>query len=354
MIVTDNMFGDIITDLGGAVAGGIGRSASANLNPARTGPSIFEPVHGSAPDIAGTGQADPRAAIVSAAMMLEFLGEVDAAARVRTAVDRSDDVTGSTSEIGDAIVAEPRSERSGWSGAEVAEWERSKTEEVVMPFEKTEKIWMDGELVPWDQAQVHVLTHSLHYGSGVFEGIRTYATADGPAVFRLTDHIERLLDSAKLIMMEIPYSRDELVEACKLVVARERPRLLLRAADRVPRLRRDRPEPAAVRGRTWPIAAWPWGAYLGEESLATGVRVKVSSWRRMDPNVNPVAAKGTGIYINSSLAKVEAVKSGYDEAILLNTQGYVAECTGENVFIVRDGVLVTPTLASGALGGHHA
>ena len=99
------------------------------------------------------------------------------------------------------------------------------------------------------------------------------------------------------------------------------------------------------------IAVWPWGAYLGEESLATGVRVKVSSWRRMDPNVNPVAAKGTGIYINSSLAKVEAVKSGYDEAILLNTQGYVAECTGENVFIVRDGVLVTPTLASGALAG---
>jgi branched-chain amino acid aminotransferase len=219
-----------------------------------------------------------------------------------------------------------------------------------MPFEKTEKIWMDGELVPWDQAQVHVLTHSLHYGSGVFEGVRTYATADGPAVFRLTDHIERLLDSAKLIMMEIPYSRDELVEACKLVVRETgldscylRPIAFLGYGEIG-----LNPLPCKVEVA---IAAWPWGAYLGEESLAAGVRVKVSSWRRMDPNVNPVAAKGTGIYINSSLAKVEAVKSGYDEAILLNTQGYVAECTGENVFIVRDGVLVTPTLASGALAG---
>jgi branched-chain amino acid aminotransferase len=219
-----------------------------------------------------------------------------------------------------------------------------------MPFEKTEKIWMDGELVPWEEAQVHVLTHSLHYGSGVFEGIRTYATADGPAVFRLTDHVERLLDSAKLIMMEIPYSRDELVEACKLIVRESgldscyvRPIAFLGYGEIG-----LNPLPCEVNVA---IAAWPWGAYLGEESLATGVRVKVSSWRRMDPNVNPVAAKGTGIYINSSLAKVEAVKSGYDEAILLNTQGYVAECTGENVFIVRDGVLVTPTLASGALAG---
>jgi branched-chain amino acid aminotransferase len=219
-----------------------------------------------------------------------------------------------------------------------------------MPFEKTEKIWMDGELVPWEQAQVHVLTHSLHYGSGVFEGIRTYATTDGPAVFRLTDHIERLLDSAKLIMMDIPYSRDELVEACKLVVRETgldscyvRPIAFLGYGEIG-----LNPLPCAVNVA---IAAWPWGAYLGEESLATGVRVKISSWRRMDPNVNPVAAKGTGIYINSSLAKVEAVNSGYDEAILLNTQGYVAECTGENVFIVRDGVLVTPTLASGALAG---
>jgi len=219
-----------------------------------------------------------------------------------------------------------------------------------MPFEKTEKIWMDGELVPWDEARVHVLTHSLHYGSGVFEGIRTYSTPHGPAVFRLTDHIDRLLDSAKLLMMEIPYSREELVEACKLTVRESgldscyvRPIAYLGYGEIG-----LNPLPCPVNVS---IAVWPWGAYLGEDSLATGVRVKISSWQRMDPNINPVAAKGTGIYINSSLAKVEAVHAGYDEAILLNTQGYVAECTGENVFIVRDGVLVTPTLASGALAG---
>jgi branched-chain amino acid aminotransferase len=219
-----------------------------------------------------------------------------------------------------------------------------------MPFETTEKIWMDGELVPWDEAKVHVLTHSLHYGSGVFEGIRTYAAVDGPAVFRLTDHIQRLFDSAKLIVLTIPYTRDEIVEACKLVVRESgldscyvRPIAFLGYGEIG-----LNPLPCAVEVA---IAAWPWGSYLGEESLEAGVRVQVSSWRRMDPNINPVAAKGTGIYINSSLAKVEAVRSGYDEAILLNTQGFVAECTGENLFIVKDGVLQTPPLSSGALAG---
>jgi branched-chain amino acid aminotransferase len=219
-----------------------------------------------------------------------------------------------------------------------------------MPFEKTEKIWMDGELVPWDEARVHVLTHSLHYGSGVFEGIRTYAAADGPAVFRLTDHIQRLFDSAKLIMMEIPYTRDALVDACKLTVRESgldscyvRPIAFLGYGEIG-----LNPLPCEVNVS---IAVWPWGAYLGEESLAKGVRMKISSWKRMDPNVNPIAAKGTGIYINSSLAKVEAVHAGYDEAILLNTHGYVAECTGENLFVVKDGVLKTPPLSSGALEG---
>jgi branched-chain amino acid aminotransferase len=219
-----------------------------------------------------------------------------------------------------------------------------------MPITPTEKIWMDGELVPWDEAKVHVLTHSLHYGSGVFEGIRTYAAADGPAVFRLTDHIQRLFDSAKLIMMEIPYTRDAIVDACKLIVRESgldscyvRPIAFLGYGEIG-----LNPLPCPVNVS---IAVWPWGAYLGEESLEAGVRVKVSSWRRMDPNVNPVAAKGTGIYINSSLAKVEAVQSGYDEAILLNTHGQVAECTGENIFIVKDGTLITPPLSSGALGG---
>jgi len=219
-----------------------------------------------------------------------------------------------------------------------------------MPIEKTDLIWMDGELVPWDEARVHVLVHGLHYGSGVFEGIRTYAAVDGPAVFRLTDHIQRLLDSAKLLMMQVPFSRDELVEACKLTVRENkmdscyvRPLAYLGYGEIG-----LNPLPCPVNVS---IAVWPWGAYLGEESLEAGVRVKVSSWRRMDPNVNPVAAKGTGIYINSSLAKVEAVQSGYDEAILLNTHGQVAECTGENIFIVKDGVLLTPPLSSGALGG---
>ena len=219
-----------------------------------------------------------------------------------------------------------------------------------MPIEKTEKIWMDGELVPWDEAKVHVLTHSLHYGSGVFEGIRTYSAADGPAVFRLTDHIQRLFDSAKLLMMTIPWTRDQLVDACKLTVRESgldscyvRPIAFLGYGEIG-----LNPLPCEVNVS---IAVWPWGAYLGEESLEAGVRMKVSSWRRMDPNVNPVAAKGTGIYINSSLAKVEAVKSGYDEAILLNTQGFVAECTGENLFIVKNGVLITPPLSSGALAG---
>ena len=219
-----------------------------------------------------------------------------------------------------------------------------------MPIEKTDLIWMDGELVPWDEARVHVLVHGLHYGSGVFEGIRTYAAVDGPAVFRLTDHIQRLLDSAKLLMMQVPFSRDELVEACKLTVRENkmescyvRPLAYLGYGEIG-----LNPLPCPVNVS---IAVWPWGAYLGEESLEAGVRVKVSSWRRMDPNVNPVAAKGTGIYINSSLAKVEAVQSGYDEAVLLNTHGQVAECTGENIFIVKDGILITPPLSSGALGG---
>jgi branched-chain amino acid aminotransferase len=219
-----------------------------------------------------------------------------------------------------------------------------------MPITPTEKIWMNGELIPWEDATVHLLTHTLHYGTGVFEGIRAYETATGPAVFRLTDHIQRLFDSAKLIVMTIPYTRDEIVEACKLTVRESgldscyvRPIAFLGYGEIG-----LNPLPCPVEVS---IAVWPWGSYLGEESLETGVRVQVSSWRRMDPNINPVAAKGTGIYINSSLAKVEAVKAGYDEAIMLNTHGFVAECTGENVFIVKDGVLMTPPTSSGALAG---
>ena len=219
-----------------------------------------------------------------------------------------------------------------------------------MPIEKTAKIWMDGELVDWDDAQVHVLTHTLHYGSGVFEGIRAYPTSEGPAVFRLTDHIERLHQSAHLFLMDLPYSVEELVEATRETIRVNdvescyiRPLAYLGYGEMG-----LNPLPCPVNVS---IAVWPWGTYLGDEGIKHGVRMKVSSWRRMDPNVNPVAAKGTGIYINSSLAKVEALKAGYDEAILLNTHGFVAECTGENIFVVRDGVLLTPPLSSGALEG---
>jgi branched-chain amino acid aminotransferase len=219
-----------------------------------------------------------------------------------------------------------------------------------MPIEKTAKIWMDGELVDWDDARIHVLTHTLHYGSGVFEGIRAYPTSDGPAVFRLTDHMRRLHTSAHLFLMDLPYSVEELVEATRETVRVNdvdscyiRPIAFLGYGEMG-----LNPLPCPVQVS---IAVWPWGTYLGDEGLKHGVRMKVSSWRRMDPNVNPVAAKGTGIYINSSLAKVEALKAGYDEAILLNTHGFVAECTGENLFVVRDRTLLTPPLSSGALEG---
>jgi branched-chain amino acid aminotransferase len=219
-----------------------------------------------------------------------------------------------------------------------------------MPIEKTSKIWMDGTLVDWDEATVHVLTHTLHYGSGVFEGIRAYPTARGPAVFRLTDHMQRLHDSAMLLHMDLPYSVEELVEATKETIRANgvdscyiRPLAFLGYGEMG-----LNPLPCTVNVS---IAVWPWGTYLGDEGVKNGVRMKISTWRRMDPNINPVAAKGTGIYINSSLAKVEALHGGYDEAILLNTNGSVAEATGENVFVVKNGVLRTPPLSAGALEG---
>ncbi len=219
-----------------------------------------------------------------------------------------------------------------------------------MPIDKVDKIWMDGELVDWDDATIHVLTHTLHYGSGVFEGIRAYPTPQGPAVFRLTDHMRRLHDSAHLLHIEMPYSVEQLVEATKETIRVNdvescyiRPLVYLGFGEMG-----LNPLPAPVKVS---IAVWPWGTYLGDEALRHGVRMKVSSWRRIDPNVSPSAAKGTGIYVNSSLAKVEALHAGYDEAIMLNTHGQVAECTGENLFIVKGGVLITPPLSSGALDG---
>lgn len=219
-----------------------------------------------------------------------------------------------------------------------------------MPLTKSEKIWMDGTFVDWDDANVHILTHSLHYGLGVFEGIRTYETSQGPAVFRLTDHIQRLFDSARIFLLDVPYSVDELVEATKETVRVNglsscyvRPLVYLGYGEMG-----LNPLPCPVQVS---IAVWPWGTYLGEEGLRSGVRMKVSSWQRHHPNALPPAAKGTGMYINSSMAKVEALNAGYDEAILLNPQGFVSECTGENLFVVQDGRILTPPVSAGALAG---
>jgi branched-chain amino acid aminotransferase len=209
---------------------------------------------------------------------------------------------------------------------------------------------MDGEYVDWDQATVHVLTPSLHYGWGVFEGIRAYDTTLGTAVFRLTDHMARLFRSAKIYHMEPPVSLEGAVKVTKDLVAmngvREcyiRPLVYLGYGE------------IGLNPLNSPvsmmIACWPWGAYLGEEGFIHGVRVKVSSWRRLDPNIIPPAAKATGQYLNSSLAKAEALKAGYDEGILLNPNGYVTDGSGENVFVVRDGTLLTPPLAAGCLAG---
>jgi branched-chain amino acid aminotransferase len=219
-----------------------------------------------------------------------------------------------------------------------------------MPITPTEKIWMDGTLVDWDDAKIHVLTHTLHYGCGVFEGIRAYETDQGPAVFRLTPHIKRLFRSAKIFMIDVPFSEDDLVQAVKDTVKASglnscyiRPLVYLGYGEMG-----LNPLPCPVNVS---VAVWPWGAYLGDEGIAQGVRMKISSWQRHGVNSMPPAAKGTGMYINSSMAKIEAIKAGYDEAILLSPQGYVSECTGENIFVVKDGVIYTPPVSAGALEG---
>ncbi len=219
-----------------------------------------------------------------------------------------------------------------------------------MPITTTPKIWMNGKLVDWDKAQVHVLTHTLHYGTGVFEGIRAYETDKGPAVIRLTEHMQRLINTAKILGMPMPYSLAELVQGVKDTVASTGlPSCYIR--------------PIAYYGygemglNTLPcsvdvaIACWPWGAYLGDDAVEKGVRMKISSWTRHDHNTMPPAAKTVGNYVNSSLAKVEALKAGYDEAIMLAPNGLVAECTGENIFVVRNGVIITPPTSAGALEG---
>lgn len=219
-----------------------------------------------------------------------------------------------------------------------------------MPITPTKKIWMSGQLVDWDDARVHVLNPTLHYGWGVFEGIRAYSTAKGPAVFRLTDHIARLLRSARLYLLNPDFGQDELVAATKQTVAVNevqacyiRPVIYLGYGEMGLNPLPSKSEVA--------IAVWPWGLYLGEEALSKGCRAMTSSWQHINPNSIPPAGKGTGQYMNSSLAKVQALKAGYDEAVLLNPAGNVVQGTGENIFVVRGRTLVTPPISDGLLQG---
>lgn len=212
------------------------------------------------------------------------------------------------------------------------------------------KIWMDGELVDWRDAKIHVLTHTLHYGCGAFEGVRAYNTARGTAIFRLREHTERLFNSAKILRMKIPFSQDLLMDAQRLVV------------------RENKLESCYLRPLVWigseklgvspkgnkihvMVAAWPWGAYLGEEGLKRGIRVKTSSYTRHHVNITMTQAKAVSNYTNSILANMEALDDGYDEAMLLDASGFVSEGAGENVFVIKDGKVYTPDLSAGALNG---
>jgi len=210
---------------------------------------------------------------------------------------------------------------------------------------KTDFIWMDGKLVPWDDANVHVLTHTLHYGLGVFEGIRCYKTPRGPAVFRLREHMQRLVNSARIFQMEIPFSVEELCQATMTTIKENRLEecyirpLVYLGYGGMGLYPKDNPVRVS-------IAAWPWGAYLGEEGLEKGINVKTSSFIRAHVNTNMTMAKVCGYYVNSQLAKKEAIQCGFDEGLLLDTEGYVGEGSGENIFIVRNGMLKTTPLTS--------
>jgi branched-chain amino acid aminotransferase len=210
---------------------------------------------------------------------------------------------------------------------------------------KSDLIWMDGELIPYDQATIHFITPTLHYGLGVFEGIRCYETPEGPAVFRLREHLERFLDSIHILgMRDFPYTVDELREAVHQTIRANgfsecyiRPLMYLQGPLG---LDMDRSKPRVG------IAVWEWGPYLGEAAQQTGVHLMVSSFTRLHPNINMTKSKVAGNYVNSMLVKTLALRSGFDEAVILDPQGYVAECTGENIFMVRKGVLYTPPLGA--------
>ena len=210
-------------------------------------------------------------------------------------------------------------------------------------------IWFDGKMVPWREATVHGLTHSLHYGMGCFEGERAYATPHGTAIFRLPEHTKRLFNSAKILQMEVPFTQDQINDATKEVIRANRLEsayirpLLFYGAEGMGLSAKGLKVHAL-------IAAWSWGSYLGQEALEKGIRVKVSSFSRHHVNVHLCKAKATGNYMNSMLAQREASSCGYDEALLLDREGYVAEGSGENIFMIRDGILYTPTLTSALEG----
>ena len=212
------------------------------------------------------------------------------------------------------------------------------------------KIWMDGEMVEWRDAKIHVLTHTLHYGCGAFEGVRAYNTVNGPAIFRLREHTERLFNSAKILRMKIPFTKEQVNEAQKAVI------------------RENNLESGYIRPLVWlgseklgvspkgakvhvMVAAWTWGAYLGEEGMKRGIRVKTSSYTRHHVNITMTQAKAVSHYTNSILANMEATEDGYDEAMLLDSAGFVSEGAGENLFIIKNGVIYTPDLSAGALNG---
>ncbi|MEE2787802.1 MAG: branched-chain amino acid transaminase [Myxococcota bacterium] len=216
---------------------------------------------------------------------------------------------------------------------------------------KSDKIWMDGKLIPFEDAKVHVLTHTLHYGYGVFEGIRAYRRTDGEShIFRLAEHVKRLFESAKILGLDIPFGKGELIEACELTLKANgfaegylRPIAFLGS---------EAMGLGALNNTVHvAIPAWKWGAYLGEDGLKNGIRCKVSSFNRSHVNVNMVKGKICGQYVNSVIAKREVMNAGYDEAIMLDVNGYVSECTGENLFVVRNGKIVTAPFGSSILGG---
>ena len=217
-------------------------------------------------------------------------------------------------------------------------------------FEGVDEIWLDGEFVDFEDAQIHVLTHALHYGTGVFEGVRCYGTEEGPAIFRWEEHLDRFYDSGKVYDIDIPFSKAELTEATEELIRREgldscyiRPIAFYGYG---PLGLNPGKSPVQVA-----LAVWPWGAYLGDEALEEGVDVAVSSWRKYASSQIPTNAKTTGTYVNSVLASLEAKGNGYEEAIVLNKEGNVAEGPGENIFLVRDGEIFTPGLSESILDG---